>query len=151
MPKVDTDPSRIDYIDPTELAGKPLGDYDGVDITEVRGVLNAAGAIGETLKMAPTHYPIGSRMLMLLSVEVDSHEHDRVKEGKEVHNDEMVETVVFKTHFALPINPELGWDVMDAHIKMIEEARLAAEDEKRAARGELKLPIDDGKNDDDLV
>ncbi|MDE1904865.1 MAG: hypothetical protein KGH75_00255 [Rhodospirillales bacterium] len=145
--------TRSGFLRPSTLAGIPLGEHDDLPITQSNGTITGlAGGFSETAAMDKIHVPVGSRVIALVVMVADSHEYDRVTEGRgkdKTMLDEFVETTVYKGESVLLIDPDDVEDLVKKHQEKVAKVRAAAEAAAKAARGELPLPFGTDDEDDD--
>ena len=59
----------------------PLGTYDGRPILGSQmSIRNTGDGLSQALSVAPVHEPIGSKLYVVLEVEVEKHRHDPIKD-----------------------------------------------------------------------
>ena len=137
--------SKSGYLRPSTLAGKSLGEHDGLPITASTGTITGlAGGFSETAALDKIHVPVGSKVIALVVMTADSHEYDRVKEGRgkeAVLLDEFVENTVYKGESVLLIDPDDVEELVAKHQARIAEARAEAERQAKEAKGEFSLPF----------
>jgi hypothetical protein len=133
---------------PSKLAGKPIPDHDGVPVTDTTGkIIGADGFLRETLKLDRMHLPMAGVGVLVAPFKVESHEYDFIKDGKEVIEDEYLETAVLHITSVLIVDPDLLAEVVSAHEQRIAEARAEDERARREAKGEFELPLAEGDED----
>ncbi len=132
---------------PSDLEGIPLGDHDGVPISQFAAKVTKAGdGLSESMRLSPMHLPIGGHGVLVMPFTVVSHEYDYVKDGRTRIESERLETAVLEADGALLVDPDLVEKVVAEHMTRILDARERAAREKREKRGEFELPFAD--NDD---
>jgi hypothetical protein len=143
--------SKSGFLRPSTLAGIPLGDHDGLPITDSSGsITGLQGGFSETASLDKIHVPVGSRVIGLIVMVADSHEYDRVKDGRgkdAVMLDEFVENTVYKGESVLLIDPDDVEELVTKHEARIAEARAEAEAAAKEAKGEFFLPFAEGDED----
>lgn len=146
--------SKAGYLRPSTLAGIPLGDHDGLPITQSTGSITGLdGGFSETASLDKIHIPVKSRVIALVVLEAVSHEYDRIKEGRganAVSLEEFIENTVYKGESALLIDPDDVEELVQKHEARVAEARALAAQEARAVRGENTLPgtgVGEGETD----
>jgi hypothetical protein len=132
--------TKAGFTRPSTLAGIPLGDHDGLPITQSSGTITGlAGGFSETAALDKIHVPVKARVVALVVLEAESHEYDRVKDGKDVL-EEFVENTVYKGESVLLIDPDDVEELIAKHTQRVKEARSVAEAAAKAAKGEFQLP-----------
>jgi hypothetical protein len=143
--------SKSGFLRPSTLAGIPLGDHDGLPITtSSESIAGLNGGYSETAALDKIHIPVGSMCIGLIVMKAESHEYDRVKEGrgqKATILEEFVENTVFKGQSVLLIDPDDVEELVTKHEARIAEARAEAEAKAKEAKGEFSLPFAEGDED----
>jgi hypothetical protein len=127
------------------LAGIPLGDHDGLPITQSTASIHGLeGGFAETAALDKIHVPVRNRVIGIIVLEAESHEYDRIKEGRGKDAEileEFVENTVYKGESLFLIDPDDLQDLVLKHQARVTEARVEAERLAQEAKGVSQFPI----------
>lgn len=60
----------------------PLGEYDGRPVlAAAMQIRNTGDGLSEAMAVEPVYYPIGTKLHVVLEVEIEKHRHDEIKDA----------------------------------------------------------------------
>ena len=133
----------------SKLRAEAIPDHDGFPVTTTAAKITKTGdGLSEAMAMAPIHVPVGTRVMIVVPAVAVEHKYKQATEGtgkNKITLDEWVETTVFEAQGATFVDADLVSDVVDSHMTRVADARHAAEQQRRADKGEFPLPDIDGE------